>query len=219
MNQRRVISIDPDEINIQHLQQAADVVLSGGVIAYPTDTIYGLGANALDAAAVAKVFELKQRDKSRPILVIAYDLKQIENLVTTIPESAIQLAHHFWPGPLTIVFNASPKIASALLGPGNTIGIRIPDNIICQELLRRCGVPITSTSANISRGRNPVSIDDVIANFGDRLDLFIDGGVASSDIPSTVVDISTKKPIIRREGRIKKSIIEQTISCKFYENS
>lgn len=207
----RIIKINPDRPERELLQEAADLILSGKVIGYPTETVYGLGTNALDNQGIEKIFELKGRDRHRPILIIAGDLAQVKRLVTLFPALANRLAQKFWPGPLTMVLEASPFIPRALLGSGKGIGIRIPDNNICLELLRLCGVPITSTSANFSGGKNPISAEEVWENFDNKLDLIIDGGKSLSRIPSTVLAIENSDVALIREGAIRKWEIEQII--------
>ena len=171
----KIIKIDSEKPDLSKLQAAANLILKDGVIGYPTETIYGLGANALSDAAVEKIFKLKGREKNKPILIIAAGLDQVKKLVVSFPCKAEILAKTFWPGPLTMVLEASVHLSESLLGGGNQIGIRIPGNQICLELLQRCGVPITSTSANISGQKNPISAAEVYENFGNKLDLIIDG--------------------------------------------
>jgi len=199
------------------LQQAADILLADGIIGYPTETVYGLGANAFSSAAITKIFQLKQRDHSKPILIIAADFHQVETCVAEVPELARQLAQSFWPGPLTIIFKAAPHLTRRLLGDGDSIGIRIPANTICLELLRICGVPLTSTSANLAGAENPISAADVRKNFGQQLDMIIDGGAASDHRPSTVIDLSGDKPVLVREGKIVRQTIEQTMGITIDE--
>ena len=199
------------------LQKAADIILNNGVIGYPTETVYGLGANALSDVAVEKVFNLKQRDKSKPILIIADHLTQVERLAAHLPDTAYRLAQVFWPGALTIVVKSKPGLSKHLLGNGNTIGIRIPNNKICLELLQHCGVPLTSTSANLAGAINPVNAQEVYEYFGSGLDLIIDGGTANSRLSSTVLDLSTEKPKLLREGIISKLELENIFGFKLNE--
>lgn len=212
-----ILKINPDHPEPDLLNKAAKTILQGGVIGYPTETVYGLGANALSDVAVEKVFELKGREKNKPILIIAPDLDQVKKLVASFPRQAEMLAKAFWPGPLTMVLEAATHLSESLLGGGNRIGIRIPGNQICLELLKRCGVPITSTSANISGQPNPINAAEVYKNFGDRLDLIIDGGIASSRVPSTVIGFDDNQVTLIREGAISKIKIEQAIGKKLNE--
>jgi L-threonylcarbamoyladenylate synthase len=213
-----ILKINPAHPEPDLLNQAAGIILRGGVIGYPTETVYGLGANAYNSSAISKVFELKAREATKPILVIAGNTEMVKKLITSFPESAARLAGVFWPGPLTMVLEASAHLSESLLGGGNRIGIRIPGNQICLELLKRCGVPITSTSANISGQRNPISAMEVFENFGDHLDLIIDGGVAPSRVPSTVIGFEDDEVTLIREGAISKITIEQAIGRKMNES-
>jgi len=207
----KILKLKPDHPDLELLHEAAKVVLKNGVIGYPTETVYGLGANALSDIAVEKVFELKGRERNKPILIIAGDIEQVKSLVSSFPAHAEMLAAAFWPGPLTMVLDAAPQLSRLLLGGGNQIGIRIPGNKICLELLKLCGVPITSTSANISGQKNPISAREVLENFGNKLDLIIDGGKSLSRIPSTVVAVKQDTVTLIREGAIPKFEIEQAI--------
>ncbi|MBN2010374.1 threonylcarbamoyl-AMP synthase [candidate division KSB1 bacterium] len=203
----KIFKINPQNPEPALIEQAAKIILRDGVIGYPTETVYGLGANALREPAIHNIFRLKQRDQDKPILVIASDTEMINRIVKSIPDAALRLADAFWPGPLTMLFPAANNLPSALLGGRSTIGIRIPDHPVCLELLRYCGVPITSTSANISGDQNPMSAEEVANAFGDQLDALIDGGIATSRMPSTVVDISTDPPKLIRDGVITRQQI------------
>lgn len=214
----KILKVNPLNPAPELLKEAASVILNDGVIGYPTETVYGLGANALSAAAIAKVFRLKQRDPQKPILILAHDLDQLRKLVIEFSPIAELLAQAFWPGPLTMIFKAEAHLDKQLMGTGNTIGIRIPANRICLELMQLCGVPLTSTSANLAGGKNPISATEVTYNFKNKLDLIIDGGIARSRMPSTVLDLSVEKPVIRRPGLISKKSIERIIGIKLNEN-
>jgi L-threonylcarbamoyladenylate synthase len=211
MSKTEIIKVNSEQPELRLLKKAADVILNDGVIAYPTETVYGLGANAFSGEAIKKIYKLKSRASNKAVLIIAENLEQVKGLVSSFPDSAYKLTHEFWPGPLTLVFKASKLVNNQLLGDGNSIGIRIPASNICLELIRLCGVPLTSTSANISGGKNPVSIADVYHDFADQLDLMIDGGAAQSLTPSTVLDLTRDQATLRREGLISVKKIESII--------
>jgi len=213
----KIVKINSKKPQLGLLKKVAEIILKDGVIGYPTETVYGLGANALNSFSVKKVFQLKGREKQKPILIISPAIEQVKRLVSSFPEQAEILANHFWPGPLTMVLEASPQLPEWLLGGGERIGIRMPSNTICLELLKLCGVPITSTSANISGERNPTSAGEVLKNFGDKLDLIIDGGKSMSQIASTVVSVEDDKIVLIREGAISKQKIEKAIGNLVYE--
>jgi len=206
-----IISIDTEHPDPVSVLAVADIICSGGVIVYPTDTIYGIGVDAFSDLAVDKVFELKQRDKTKPILVIAHNLDMVKMLVSTIPAVGYKLIERFWPGPLTILFPAAEHINRKLTAGTGKIGIRIPKNEFCLELVKTCNKPITSTSANISGGDNPTSIQQILDSIGERVDVIVDGGILASNIPSTVVDVTTGSAVIVRQGMISREEIEQVL--------
>ena len=213
----KIIKINPFAPLVDQLMMVAEVIKAGGIIGYPTETVYGLGADPFNPAAVNKIFRLKGREKNKPILLIAENIDQVKQLTAEYPMTAETLASAFWPGPLTMVFRASTELPVEIIGVNRTIGIRIPDHKMCLELIKISGVPITSTSANISGSKNPTSAEEVAANFGDQLDLIIDGGPAKSEIPSTVVSVDQEKVRLLREGAISKTEIEKILRKSIYE--
>ncbi len=198
----KVIKIDPNNPAEDLIGQAARVLQKGGVIGYPTETVYGIGCDIHNAAAVSRIYDLKQRDHSKAMIIIAADILQIRELVEYIPEAAEVLAENFWPGPLTMVFEAATHIQELPIRKTNTIAIRIPDCKICLSLLKTCGFPIVSTSANKSGQPDSTDADKVIASFGSDLDLIIDGGPTPSSAPSTIVDVTQEPVRILRQGAI-----------------
>ena len=198
----KVIKIDPNNPAEDLIGQAARVLQKGGVIGYPTETVYGIGCDIHNAKAVNRIYDLKQRDHSKAMILIAADILQIRELVEYIPEAAEILAENFWPGPLTMVFEAASHIQELPIRKTNTIAIRIPDCKICLSLLKTCGFPIVSTSANKSGQPDSTDADKVIAAFGSDLDLIIDGGPTPSSAPSTIVDVTQEPVRILRQGAI-----------------
>lgn len=208
----KVIKINPDKPEPDRIAKSAQVIIGGGVIGYPTETVYGLGCNIYCDKAVQRVFKLKKRKARKPLSVIIANRDQLNDLVLAISPIAEKLIQAFWPGPLTLIFKAAPALSQALLAKGSTIGVRIPGNPICLGLLKQCGTAIVSTSANLSGDLNPVTAEQVIESFGSKLDLVIDGGPAQGQVPSTVVDTTEGRPIIRRVGAISKEQIEKFTS-------
>jgi L-threonylcarbamoyladenylate synthase len=208
-----IVKINSNFPESELIQLAADILKAGSVIGYPTETVYGLGVNALNDLAVEKIFKLKGRKKDKPILLLAQSIQQAKLLTSDFPMAAAVLAEHFWPGPLTIVFRAKNSLSDLLTGEKRTIGIRISDNKICQAILKATGFPITSTSANLSGGANPTCANEVWENFGNQLDLIIDGGRTRSKIPSTVVSVLNKTVEIFRVGAISESEIKMKIKA------
>lgn len=197
-----VLKIDPHQPEPDLIGIAAKVLMRGGVIGYPTETVYGIGCSAFNGDAVNRVYDLKNRDRSKALILIAADVLQISDLVESIPEAAERLMEAFWPGPLTLVFEASSRLPDFAFRKSKTIAVRIPDCSICLGLLKVCGFPIVSTSANRA-GQDPATAaEGVVTAFGQELDLIIDGGKTPMPIPSTVVDIMRTPARILREGAI-----------------
>jgi L-threonylcarbamoyladenylate synthase len=199
-----LLKINPLAPEDDLIGRAARVLQNGGVIGYPTETVYGIGCNIFSPAAVKRIYQMKKRETDKAFILIAADIIQIKDIVAEIPETAERLMDNFWPGPLTMVFKASPSLATTEFRRVKTIAVRIPDCAICLALLKACGYPIVSTSANLSGQPAATTAQEVISPFNDYLDLIVDGGKTPSDIPSTVVDL-TKSPVkIVREGAISK---------------
>ena len=194
------------------MKEAAEVILRGGVIAFPTDTLYGLGASIRHKGALERIYEMKGRDPSKPILVLVPDIEVLSPFVAEISDAAKRFMDAFWPGPLTLVFRASEKMPRICLGGGDTIGIRMPDSPISRALLQEVNVPVTATSANRSGGPEPTSARIVAESIGDRVDLIVDGGPCRDSRPSTLIDVSGEKPKVLREGRISYETLRPFLS-------
>jgi L-threonylcarbamoyladenylate synthase len=181
---------------------AAEVIQAGGIIVYPTETLYGIGCSAMHRRALQRVHNLKKRAEPKPILVLVRSREELRPLVREIPENAEALMNAFWPGPLTIVFPASATVLPELTQGKATIGIRIPSCALCMRLLELAGVPITSTSANLS-GDSPLdTIESMRSVLTPGIDLYLDAGALPPSKPSTVIDLSGPSPRILREGAV-----------------
>lgn len=198
----RLININPVNPESARIQFAADIIQKGGVIAYPTETVYGLGANIYNETAVNRIYTLKGRDQQKALIVIINSIEQLDKLASYISEQALCLIKYFWPGPLTMIFSARASVPEFVTGGGKTIAIRIPNSPICLELIKACEVPLTSTSANLAGGKNPTTAREVLKIFGTQLDLIIDGGSSQSNISSTVLDVTQKEIHLVRQGAI-----------------
>ncbi len=196
------------------LERAVEVLRRGGLVAYPTDTVYGLAARVSDGAAVERLFEAKKRspDQAAPLLIASP--ADLATVVDEVPEVARRLIAAFWPGPLTIVLRKAPSFHSRAV-PGDTVGLRVPDHPVPRELVRLLGEPITGTSANRAGGPEPLTAEDVRAQLGDAVDLVIDGGRCPGGTPSTVVDCTTKPPRIVREGAVSREELVRAAGVKF----
>jgi len=194
--------------------EAARVILDGGVIIYPTETIYGLGANALEPKIVERVYDIKERRKSNPILVLIPDRSSLDELTLEVSDVAEKLMDKFWPGPLTIVFKAAPVVSQILTASSGKIGVRLSSDEFCRELLSICKIPITSTSANLSGEPNPNSASMINRKVQEAVDLIVDAGTLASQTPSTVVDITKGKVELVREGAIEYGEILEVVREK-----
>jgi len=182
------------------IDAALDVLSSGGLVAFPTDTVYGVGALAFDSSAVERVFAAKGRDAAKALPILLADVESASRVAEPLPDGAQKLAKAFWPGPLTLVVRKLACVPEAV-SQGNTIGLRVPDHPVAIALLRACG-PLAATSANPSGGPNPLSADEVVSGLGDKIDLVLDGGKTPGGRPSTVVDCTVEPPVLVREGPV-----------------
>ncbi|CBE68453.1 conserved protein of unknown function [Candidatus Methylomirabilis oxygeniifera] len=189
------------------MAQAASVLRSGGLVAFPTDTLYALGADASNPLAVERVFEAKGRSLIKPIPLLVADLTMAIQLVGELPEAAVRLAERWWPGPLTLVVTAPRTVCALLTAETGRIGLRVPDSAVALALIRQFGGPVTGTSANRSGQKDPMNAYEVLHQLGDQVDLVLDGGPVVGGSPSTVIDVTTDPPIIMREGPIRQEEI------------
>ncbi len=186
-----------------------DTIRRGGVIAYPTDTFYGLGADPRNAEAVRRLFTLKERRMDQPVLLLIASAAEVGNWAADVTPLALSLMERFWPGPLTIVFPARSGVLPELTAGTGSIGLRVPGNELTRALLRFLGCPLTGTSANRAGGASPQDADQALAAVGDRVDLILDSGPAAGGLPSTVVDARGVAPLVLRAGAIAARDIEK----------
>jgi L-threonylcarbamoyladenylate synthase len=186
----------------QGTTKAAQVILDGGVIAFPTETFYGLGANALDEKAVRKIFRVKGREEDKPLLLLVAERSRISDLVQEITPLAEGLMGKFWPGPLTLVFRASPRVSPLLTAHTGKIGIRVSSHPVARALVEAVGRPVTGTSANPSGKPSSSTAQEVFQALGESLGAILDGGRTAGGPGSTVLDISGPSPRIVRKGAI-----------------
>ncbi len=186
----------------QAVREAAQLLRAGEVVAIPTETVYGLAANALDAVAVGRIFDVKGRPAHNPLIVHVADQAMARRCVTQWPGVADRLASSFWPGPLTLVLPKDPVIPSIVTAGGSTVGVRWPSHPFAQALIRACGFPLAAPSANLSNQVSPTNAAHVQKVLGDRIRLIVDGGASHVGIESTVVDISVSPARLLRPGMI-----------------
>ena len=189
--------------------QAVQILRDGGVIALPTDTLYGISANALDETAAAKVFSVKGREERSPLPIFLSDPEDLFRYGRDVPEIAVRLAEAFWPGKLTIVVKKAALIPAVVSGGFDTVGLRIPGHPVPRRIVAQLGAPITATSANVSGKPALTAASDVLAELGARLDLVLDGGQLAPSAPSTVIDVTADPPRILRQGAVSPSDIRK----------
>ena len=207
-----ILSINPDEPDTSLLQQAVQCLRDGGIVLYPTETFYGLGVHYANDSALRRLFHIKERDAAKPLLLLIPDTAWIHRLAAAVPEAALTLANHFWPGPLTLVLRAAPHISRFITGDNKTVGMRITSNPVAHRLLTLFGDCITSTSANRSGERSPASIKQIPQQLLDAIDLVIDAGETPGGSSSTVFDISIMPFTIVREGAVPLAAIQACLS-------
>ncbi len=181
---------------------AADIIKNGGLVAIPTETVYGLGANGLDEAAVAKIFEAKGRPQDNPLILHICGAEQIELFCHHIPQAAYDLAEKFWPGPLTIVLPARSCVPKRTTGGLSTVAVRCPDCDVTREIIRLAGVPLAAPSANISGKPSTTTAQHVLHDHDGRIELIVDGGPCRVGVESTIVDLTEERPRLLRPGGI-----------------
>jgi L-threonylcarbamoyladenylate synthase len=184
------------------VRRAVDVLRAGEVVALPTETVYGLAANALDPVAVRKIFETKGRPAANPVIVHVASIAMARQCVSRWPDSASKLAAAFWPGPLTVVLPRSPEIPDEVTAGGETVGVRWPAHPLIQAVIVRCGFPLAAPSANRANETSPTLAAHVVASLGDKIPLIIDGGASQVGIESTVLDLTSDPPRVLRPGII-----------------
>ena len=195
-------SVAPEAPSPSAVARAALILRQGGLVAFPTDTLYALGADASNRLAVKRVFAVKGRNLRSPIPLLVADLIMATQLVGELPEAAVRLAGRYWPGPLTLIVPAPRSICTLLTAGTGRIGLRVPDAAVALALIRRFGGPVTGTSANRSGERDLLDANEVLHQLGDRVDVILDGGPVAAGRPSTVVDVTTSPPVIVRPGPV-----------------
>ena len=196
----------------EYIELILEIVRNGGLVIYPTETLYGLGGNAWDESVAERIFQLKGRKENQPLPLIISGLNMLYEVAESIPPEVKVLSQNFWPGPLTIVLKACDRIEKHILGGGNTVAVRVSSSPAAQELTEKCGIPIISTSANFS-GESPfLTGKEAYEKWGERVDLVLDGGLIPDSLPSTVLDLTGSKPVIVREGAVPGSQIFQLLS-------
>ncbi len=208
----RIISWDKTEgYRPEDLRDAAKIIRDGGLVAFPTETVYGLGCDGKNAKAAAKVYAAKGRPSDNPLILHIADREDLDGLVKEIPETAEKLMDMFWPGPMTLIFRKSDAVPSKITGGLETVAVRMPAHTGARELIKAAGVPIAAPSANLSGRPSPTKAAHVIEDLEGRIDVIIDGGEVGIGYESTILDITGLRPVILRPGFITREMIEDVI--------
>lgn len=184
------------------IKEVAGIIKKGGIVIFPTDTVYGIGASAFNQNAVKRIYKIKGRQKKKPLILFIRHKKEISRFIKKIPKNSYNLIKKYWPGSLTLIFNAKKNVPSWLKDKRSTIGVRIPDNPIALAIVESAG-PLATTSANISGKKSPVKIKDIPVRLLKKVDLVIDGGPAKIGRESTVLDLTEEPFKVLRKGAIK----------------
>jgi len=206
-----ILKINPDHIEMDKIECAARILKEGGLVAFPTETVYGLGANALDEHWVREIFIAKGRPSDNPLIVHISGIESLNRLVMEIPEYAVKLMNAYWPGPLTLIFKKSDIIPDIISAGLDTVAIRFPSHPIARALIHSAGVPIAAPSANTSGKPSPTVAEHVIEDLYGKVHMIIDGGSVEVGLESTVVDITGKIPVLLRPGGITVEELEAVV--------
>ena len=206
----KIVKIDPESIDEKIMESAGDIIKKGGLVAFPTETVYGLGANALDEKAAMKIYEAKGRPSDNPLIAHISSIDMLDDLVEEVSPQAKALMDAFWPGPMTLIFKKKSIVPDGTTGGLDTVAVRFPSNPIAQMLIAKSGVPIAAPSANVSGRPSPTKGEHVIEDMDGRIDMIIDGGMVGMGLESTIVDC-TGEPTILRPGFVTPKMVEDVI--------
>ncbi|MGA2386608.1 MAG: L-threonylcarbamoyladenylate synthase [Candidatus Bathyarchaeia archaeon] len=212
MKETLVLKVDSENPDLSKIEVAAQVIRKGGLVAFPTETVYGLGADALNADAVLALFEAKRRPLDNPPIVHVADEGEVRRLVDAVPKKAEVLMERFWPGPLTLVFKRSSAVPSVTVAGLDTVAIRMPKHKVALALIRQSGCPIAAPSANLAGKPSPTTAQHVYDDLNGRIDVILDGGATSIGVESTVVDLSVDPPMVLRPGGTSFEALKQVFS-------
>lgn len=207
----KVIRMDPEHIDREAVREAGEILKAGGLVAFPTETVYGLGGNALDEKAAERIYEAKGRPSDNPLIIHIAELSALDRIVTEVPEKARKLAERYWPGPLTMIFKKSSCVPYGTTGGLETVAVRMPNHPIALELIRAGGGYVAAPSANTSGRPSPTCSLHVEEDLTGRIDRILDGGPVGIGLESTIVDFTEEVPTILRPGYINQEMLEQVI--------
>ncbi len=202
------INLKSNNINYRELKNPAEAIRRGGIVIFPTETVYGIGTNGLDENAVKRLYEVKKRPFNKPISLLVSDMEMIEKVTKDVTELEYRIMKRFFPGPLTIILKKNQLVPDILTSNQDTVGIRMPSGKIARKLVEYAGVPIAAPSANISGNPSGTTMEDVQKEFSEGIEFFIDGGKSELGLASTIIKVENGIPKILRQGSIKKEEID-----------
>ena len=208
-----ILKVDADRPEEEAIARAASIIREGGLVAFPTETVYGLGADCMNERAVERIFEAKGRPAANPLIVHVDDREKLARVADEVSGKAERLMEKFWPGPLTLVFRLRAGVPPSVSAGLSTVAVRMPASRIALELIRLARTPIAAPSANASGRPSPTRSSHVLADLGDRIDMILDGGATEIGIESTVLDVTTDTPIILRPGWVTARKLEEIIGA------
>ena len=208
----KVIEIEsPQKPRDEELLEGARILREGGLVAFPTETVYGLGANALDEEAARKIYEAKGRPSDNPLIAHVSAMEEVYPLVSQVSEKAKKLMDAFWPGPMTLIFPKSDLVPYGTTGGLDTVAVRMPSDPVANRLIALAGVPVVAPSANTSGRPSPTTAQHVLQDMDGRIDMIIDGGPVGIGVESTIVDVSVETPTVLRPGAITMEMLEEVL--------
>lgn len=203
--------VNPEVFEDEELKKGCEILKSGGLVAFPTETVYGLGGDALSPEAAHKIYSAKGRPSDNPLIVHVADMEGVYDVAESVSDKACVLAEAFWPGPLTMIFPKKEKVPFSTTGGLNTVAVRMPSHPVAAALIRKSGVYIAAPSANISGRPSPTKAEHVIEDMNGRIEMILDGGQVGIGIESTIVDMTEEIPVILRPGYITKAMMEEVV--------
>lgn len=207
----KIQRLDPEHFQDEELAEAGRVLKEGGLVAFPTETVYGLGGDAMCSEAAAKIYAAKGRPSDNPLIVHIADMDSLYDIVEEVSEDAVKLAERFWPGPMTMIFTKKDKVPYSTTGGLETVAVRMPSHPVAMELIRQSGVYVAAPSANTSGRPSPTRADHVIEDLDGRIDMILDGGSVGIGLESTIIDMTAEVPVILRPGYITKEMLEDVV--------
>ena len=201
-----------NNLDLEELKEPAKIIKDGGIVIFPTETVYGIGTNGFNEESFRKIYELKKRDFNKPISLLVSNMEMVKTVAENITNLERALMEQFWPGPFTIILKKKKIVPDILTANGETVGVRMPSDIIAKQLIEYAGVPIATPSANISGNPSWTNIDDIRNDFEGKVDCIFDSGISELGVASTIVKVIDGIPHVLREGTITKEQIQEVAS-------